>query len=79
MGVSLYLCGYTHAGQIVLPGGIAPIRHLHHGKAFYRGHWFFKGMQGVTSAGVGTSGIPVRFNTRGELLVLELHRGQLPV
>ena len=76
MGVNLYLCGHTHAGQIVLPGGVAPIKHLHQGKAFYRGHWFFKGMQGVTSAGVGTSGIPVRFNTRGELLVLELHRGK---
>jgi predicted MPP superfamily phosphohydrolase len=32
-------------------------------------------MVGVTNAGVGTSGVPVRFNTRGELLVLTLRRG----
>lgn len=78
MGVSLYLCGHTHAGQIALPGGFAPFKSLKQGKAFYQGHWRYNGMQGVTSAGVGTVGIPVRFNTRGELLVLELHRGPEP-
>jgi hypothetical protein len=36
-------------------------------------------MTGVTSCGVGTSGIPVRFNTRGEILVLRLHAGEKPM
>ena len=74
MGVDLYLCGHTHAGQICLPGGTALIKHTHRGRRFYRGHWQHEGMQGFTSAGVGTSGIPARFNTRGEVLIHHLHR-----
>ncbi len=72
LDVDLYLCGHTHAGQIALPGGFAPIKHLNNGKQFYRGTWKHQAMTGVTSAGVGTSGIPVRFNTRGEVLILKL-------
>jgi uncharacterized protein len=74
MGVDLYLCGHTHAGQICLPGGHAVIKHLNRGHKYYRGHWLYQQMQGVTHAGVGTSGIPVRFNTRGEILIYRLSR-----
>lgn len=74
MGVDLYLCGHTHAGQVCLPGGIALLKHLNRGHAYYRGHWRHGAMQGVTHAGVGTSGIPVRFNTRGEILIHHLQR-----
>jgi uncharacterized protein len=74
MGVCLYLCGHTHAGQVCLPGGIPLITHLNRGKKYYRGHWKYLDMQGITHAGVGTSGIPVRFNTRGEVLIYDLHR-----
>ena len=74
MGVDLYLCGHTHAGQICLPGFGAMITHLDRGRKFYRGHWRHGNMQGVTSAGVGTSGIPIRFNTRGEMLLYTLYR-----
>ncbi len=77
MGVALYLCGHTHGGQVCLPGGTPVIKHLNRGKDFYSGHWRYRNLQGVTSCGVGTSGIPVRFNTRGELLILKLHRGEL--
>ncbi len=73
MGVDLYLCGHTHAGQVCLPGGFAVIRHLNRGRRLYRGYWQHKGMQGITHSGVGTSGIPVRFNSRGEVLILYLH------
>jgi predicted MPP superfamily phosphohydrolase len=31
-------------------------------------------MQGITNCGAGTSGIPVRFNTEGEVLAIELKR-----
>jgi uncharacterized protein len=74
MGVDLYLCGHTHAGQVCLPGGRAIIKHLNRGRKYYRGHWLYREMQGVTHAGVGTSGIPVRFNTQSEVLIYRLSR-----
>ena len=74
-GVDLYLCGHSHGGQVALPGGRAILKHLSRGRRFYKGIWTYREMMGVTSCGVGTSGIPVRFNTRGEILVLKLHRG----
>ena len=74
-GVNLYLTGHTHGGQIALPGGRAIIRRLNHRcRHLYKGLWHRNGMTGVTSRGVGTAGIPVRFNTRGELLLLTLRR-----
>ncbi len=75
MGINLYLCGHTHGGQVCIPRGTPIIKHLNRGKEFYRGHWRYRNMQGVTNCGVGTSGIPVRFNTQGELLILKLQRG----
>ena len=74
MGIDLYLCGHTHAGQICLPGGRPIITHLNRGHKYYRGYWHYQTMQGFTHAGVGTSGIPVRFNTQGEILIHHLHR-----
>ncbi|MGR3319462.1 MAG: metallophosphoesterase [Candidatus Anammoxibacter sp.] len=74
MGINLYLCGHTHGGQVCLPGGVAIITHLNRGRKFYKGHWRYKGLQGITNIGAGTS-IPVRFNTQGELLILRLIRG----
>ena len=58
LGVDLYLCGHTHAGQVCLPGGRPVITHLSRGRRFYRGTWRHRGMVGVTNAGVGTSGRP---------------------
>ncbi len=74
MGVDLYLCGHAHAGQVCLPWGIPIIKHLNRGRKYYLGEWVYNGMKGITSAGVGTSGIPVRFNTRGEILVHKLFK-----
>jgi hypothetical protein len=74
MGVDLYLCGHTHGGQVCLPGGHAVITHLSRGRRFYKGLWRHRQMVGVTNCGAGTSGIPVRFNTRGEVLILRLRR-----
>src|SRR5262249_3952022 len=75
MGVALYVRGQTPAGQVCLPGGVPLVRHVRAGHAFFRGEWRHKDMVGVTNAGAGTSGIPVRFNTRGEVLALTLRRG----
>jgi predicted MPP superfamily phosphohydrolase len=74
MGAALYLCGHTHGGQVCLPGGIPILTHLNRGRGFFRGVWSYRGMQGVTNVGAGTSGIPVRFNTQGEIVILTLRR-----
>ena len=73
MGIDLYLCGHTHAGQVCLPGGFPLIKNLNSGKAYYRGWWDYRGMQGFTHAGVGTSSLPVRFNTQAEIIIYKLH------
>ena len=78
MGVDLYLCGHTHAGQICLPGGRPVVTHIDCGKEFCSGVWNYRGMHGVTNSGLGTSGIPVRFHTQGELLLLRLRRARQP-
>jgi predicted MPP superfamily phosphohydrolase len=73
-GVALYLCGHTHGGQVCLPGGAAPLKHLRVGRHIYKGRWKHGPMQGITNTGAGTSGIPVRFNTESEILALRLRR-----
>jgi predicted MPP superfamily phosphohydrolase len=71
-GVDLYLCGHTHGGQICLPfiGPIVINAHCH--RAYARGVWQYKNLQGYTSAGVGTSGVPVRFFCPPEIGLIEL-------
>jgi len=71
-GYALYLTGHTHAGQIALPGGRPIIKGLSRGRHLAAGLWEHEGMQGYTSSGVGTSGLPVRFNTRGEICLFTL-------
>ncbi len=72
-GISLYLCGHTHGGQVCLPGGIAMIKNTPHKpfSSFIAGPWQYKTLQGYTSRGAGTSGLCVRFNCRPEIT---LHR-----
>jgi len=73
-GYRLYLTGHTHGGQICLPRGIPVIRHLRHGKKYYRGIWQYAKMTGYTGQGVGVVGIPVRFNTQSEITLFRLCR-----
>jgi hypothetical protein len=70
--VDLYLCGHTHGGQICLPGGRPVVKHLNRGRHLFRDVWSHRGMRGYTHSGTGTSGIPIRFNTRGEVVVHRL-------
>jgi predicted MPP superfamily phosphohydrolase len=72
-GVDLYLCGHTHAGQLALPGGWAPLTQTLRGK-YYRNTWKWKSMVGYTSPGVGTCGSAIRFNTTGKVVIHELIR-----
>ena len=69
---NVYLCGHTHAGQISLPLIGTPITHSALKGPFIYGRWQYGAIQGYTSSGVGTSGVPVRFNTRPEVVLLTL-------
>jgi uncharacterized protein len=73
-GIQLYLAGHTHAGQIRLPG-IGALKHnTHCPRRMGSGAWLHGAMQGYTSAGVGCSGLPVRFLCPPELVWIELGR-----
>jgi predicted MPP superfamily phosphohydrolase len=71
-GVGLYLCGHTHGGQICLPGGVPLLLSTRSPRAYARGTWDLGGMKGYTSAGVGGSIVPARFNCPGEVVTIEL-------
>jgi uncharacterized protein len=72
--MDLYLCGHTHAGQVQLPI-IGPLfTHSRSPRFTAQGFWKIGSMQGYTSTGVGVSGVPVRFLTRGEVVALTLIR-----
>jgi uncharacterized protein len=75
-GAQFYLCGHTHAGQIqIIP--IGPVfTHSRTGRRYVQGVWEYHGMQGYTSSGVGTSGIPVRYFSEGEVVRITLRRGK---
>lgn len=73
-GVSLYLCGHTHAGQIQIPGVGPVFTHSRSPRRLCQGAWRHGAMQGYTSAGVGASGAPVRFFSQGEAVILTLRR-----
>lgn len=71
-GFQLYLAGHTHGGQVCLPGGRPIITHMTRFRRYGRGLWRHGDMRGYTSTGVGVSGLPVRFNSRGEVALITL-------
>lgn len=73
-GYRLYLCGHTHGGQICLPGGRPLLSAMTRCHDLVSGHWTFGAMQGFTSRGVGSSGLPARFNCPPEACLIELSR-----
>jgi predicted MPP superfamily phosphohydrolase len=46
------------------------------GRRFVSGRWHHEGMHGFTSRGAGTSGLPVRFFSRGEVTLITLRRAR---
>jgi predicted MPP superfamily phosphohydrolase len=74
VGVSLYLTGHTHGGQICLPGGRPLLTNSASPRRFASGLWQCGDMVGYTSTGLGVSGIPVRYNSRGEAALITLRR-----
>ena len=75
-GIDLYLCGHTHAGQLRLPWIGPLIDNGGVGRRFNHGLWRLGSMQGYTSAGVGCSMLPVRFNCPPEITVFDLQQFQ---
>jgi len=70
--IDLYLCGHTHAGQICLPGIGGPLMNADCPRAYTHGQWQHGGMLGYTSAGVGCSLLPVRYNCPPEIGLIEM-------
>jgi uncharacterized protein len=70
--IRLYLCGHTHAGQICLPGIGAPLMNADCPRAYTHGRWQHGRMLGYTSAGVGCSLLPVRYNCPPEIALIEM-------
>lgn len=74
-GFNLYLSGHTHGGQVCLPGGRPIITHMSRYRRYASGLWQHGDMHGYTTTGIGVSGLPVRFNNRGEVVLITLRRG----
>jgi len=74
LGFALMLCGHTHGGQICLPGGLALIGHSKAPRFVRGGAWQWRGMQGYTSRGAGSSIIAARFNCPPEVTIHVLRR-----
>jgi len=74
-GIRLQLSGHTHGGQICPPGGRPVVTQLCRLTQLAAGPWRYEGLQGVTSRGVGHSGLPARFNCPAEAELIVLRRG----
>jgi uncharacterized protein len=74
-GPKLYLCGHSHAGQIQIPPFGPIFTHSSAPRYMSNGEWQYQGMHGYTSGGAGVSGVPVRFNSKGEVTLITLKRG----
>ena len=74
-GVSLYLTGHTHGGQIRLPLLGALSKNAVCTREQAMGPWQYGKMHGYTSSGLGTTDLPVRFNCPPEAVILTLRCG----
>lgn len=71
-GADLILCGHTHAGQLCLPGGKPIWMNANCPRSYCKGAWTYKGIPGYTSAGAGSSGLPLRMNCPPEIIIHHL-------
>lgn len=74
-GVSLYLTGHTHGGQIRLPLLGALSKNAQCTREQSMGKWRVGKMQGYTTTGLGTTDVPVRFCCPPEASIITLRRG----
>lgn len=71
-GSDFVASGHTHGGQVCLPGGVPLWLNANCARKYCGGRWEYKGMPGYTSRGTGSSGLPIRFNCRPEIVVHHL-------
>jgi predicted MPP superfamily phosphohydrolase len=69
--LSLVLSGHTHGGQIRLPM-IPPLNLPQLGRKYIEGFFRFGNLQLYVNRGLGTVGVPVRFNCPPEIALLTL-------
>ncbi len=69
--VSLTVSGHTHGGQVRFLG-FAPVVPSQYGSRYVYGHVVEDGRNLVVSAGLGCSGLPVRFGAPPEIVSIEL-------
>lgn len=72
--VDLMLSGHTHGGQVRFPF-VPPIHLPPLGKKYVEGLFHFGPTQLYVSRGIGTVGVPFRFNCPPEIAVLTLEQG----
>lgn len=76
VNVDLVLAGHTHCGQIAYPWGGAPATMSDYGDRYACGVTRQHGKTLVTSAGLGTSLLPVRLFTHPEIWLIEIRPPQ---
>lgn len=70
LNIDLVLSGHTHGGQIAF-FGIAPFKPEGSGK--YLKGWYVEAEPKMyISKGIGTSGLPIRFGARAEMVIIDL-------
>jgi uncharacterized protein len=72
--VALTLSGHTHGGQITF-GGYAPFVPSRFGRRYVYGHIEEDQRHLIVSAGLGCSGVPLRFGCPPEIVVVDLGTG----
>ncbi|MEJ2228537.1 MAG: metallophosphoesterase [Alphaproteobacteria bacterium] len=78
--VTVTLCGHTHGGQVWLPYIGSPIVPSAYGQRFIYGHIVEGGRNLVVAAGLGMTGVPVRFMVPPEIaLVTVTAPGSVPI
>ena len=70
--MTLMMAGHTHCGQIAYPWGGSPVQMSRYGDTYACGVVEEDGKTLVTSAGLGTSVLPLRFSTHPELWLIEI-------
>lgn len=71
--VDLQLSGHTHGGQVVFPF-LRPLYLPELAKKYIAGLYQVKGLSLYTNRGIGTVGLPVRFNCPPEITLITLKR-----
>lgn len=69
--VDLVLAGHTHGGQVKVPFFGAVFVPSAYGRRYAEGLFSENGLKMIVSKGLGTSQLPIRFNCKPEIVVIE--------